>query len=104
MLGSAVALGVSAWQWIKAGGVTAEPPVDAARTVAYAGMTLATVGGALLFLAIVRHDYHPRWLQRALMAVGLLLIANVPNLTIFGVLVLGFAVKNRAFFAEVTES
>ncbi|MCP5558767.1 MAG: hypothetical protein H7A55_13555 [Verrucomicrobiaceae bacterium] len=104
VLGAAIALAVSVGQWVIAGGVTAEPPVGETRTIAYVGMTLATLGGALFFLAIVRHDYHPRWVQRALVVGGGLLVANIPNLTIFGILVLGFALKNRAFFSEVTES
>ena len=100
LLGASVALVVSVQQWIAEGGLSAEPPVGDMRKIAYAGMAGAMVGGALLFYAMMRHDFHPRWMHRVLLLTGLLLTVNVPNLTIFGVLLLGYAVTRRAFFSD----
>jgi hypothetical protein len=103
LLGASVALVVSVQQWIAEGGLSAEPPVGDMRKIAYAGMAGAMVGGALLFYAMMRHDFHPRWMHRVLLLTGLLLTVNVPNLTIFGVLLLGYAVTRRAFFSDRAE-
>lgn len=103
LLGASVALVISVQQWIAEGGLSAEPPLGDMRKIAYAGMAGAMVGGALLFYAMMRHDFHPRWMHRVLLLTGLLLTVNVPNLTIFGVLLLGYAVTRRAFFSDRAE-